>query len=245
MESSRSPASSQGRRLALVGLACASGVAALLTLLVQVESAAMQSFDDAVVRFTRSWADAWGWPVTLAHEIDLRTGVVFSSFVAGLFALFLLARRRWAAAFFLMMSAFIGGLIGGLFKYLVARDRPPGAEKYETDLTDSFPSGHTMVGIYLYLASGLLLLRIGQVNGRGWMVRLGWAFIVFGPALGMTRVIVGAHWPTDVIAGWAFGSAVVLLSALVFWDSLDQQWPTWKRREKARSAALPAAGQAP
>ena len=230
MRASRSSASEKGRRLALIGLVASLAVAGLLTALVELESNALAWLDNSVTDFTRSWADAWGWPVELAHQIDLKTGVVFSSFVAGLFALFLLARRRWAAAFFLMLSAFIGGLIGGLFKYVVARDRPPGAEKYEDDLTDSFPSGHSMVGIYLYLATGLLLLRMGQANDRRWMLVLGWVFIVFGPALGVTRIIAGAHWPTDVIGGWAFGSAVVFLSALVFWDALERQWPTWRVR---------------
>ena len=207
-------------------------VAALLTLGVLSDSPLLTAFDESLTDLTRSWADPLGWPVEVCHQIANVTGVVWSSFVAGLFALFLLARRRWAAAAFLLLSAFLGGTIGLGMKSVVSRDRPPGAQVYEQDLTDSFPSGHTMVGIYLYLATGLLLLRMGQANRRRWMVRLGWAFIVFGPMLGLTRLIVGAHWPTDVIGGWAFGSAVVLLCALLFWEPLERGWPTRRARDR-------------
>ncbi len=219
--------------MALIGLAVAITVAAGLTAVMATQSQLLSGFDEAIVSFTRDWADPLEWPVTLTHEIANKTGVIWSSFIAGLFALFLLARRRWAAGAFLLASAFLGGLIGLAFKELVARQRPPGAQRYEEVLTDSFPSGHTMVGIYLYLATGLIVLRIGQANNRRWMVILGWTLIAFGPLLGLTRIIVGAHWPTDVIGGWAFGSAVVLACALVLWDPLGRDWISRRTRAPA------------
>ena len=226
----RSVRSAKGRRQTIIGLVISLAVAGALTIIMLTESPLLSGCDAALTSFTRDWADESGWPVELSHEIANKMGVIWSSFVAGLFALFLLARRRWAAAAFLLSSAFIGGIIGFIAKDLLARQRPPGAERYEEDLDDSFPSGHTMVGIYLYLATGLLLLRMGQANDRRWMTLLGWGFIIFGPTLGLTRLIVGAHWPTDVIGGWAFGSAVVLVCALLFWDALDASWVTWRKR---------------
>ena len=230
-----------GRRWAAVGLMVSAASAALLTALVVNDAAVLARIDEPLTDFTRSWADSWEWPVTLAHEISNKTGVIWSSFVAGLFALFLFARRRWGAGAFLMLSALLGGLIGLFMKDFVSRQRPPGAELFESDLTDSFPSGHTMVGIYLYLAVGLVLLRIGQANDRRWMAVLGWAFIVFGPFLGLTRIVVGAHWPTDVLGGWAFGSVVVCLCALLCWDPMDRQWLTWRRRSGSAAVEPPAA----
>jgi membrane-associated phospholipid phosphatase len=235
----RSPASARGHRIAVVGLLAAIAVAAALTVIMATGSELLAGFDKAITSFTRDWADALEWPVELSHAIADKTGVIWSSFVAGLFALFLLVRQRWAAASFLLASAFLGGLVGLFAKDFVGRQRPPGAERFEEDLDDSFPSGHTMVGIYLYLATGLLLLRMGQANGRRWMVVLGWGFIGFGPVLGLTRVIVGAHWPTDVIGGWAFGSAVVLVCALVLWDPLDAGWLS-RRKRVAPAGADPA-----
>jgi len=232
---SNGPDERTGRRWTIVGLAVSVSSALALTLLVVSDAAVLAWLDDPLTDFTRNWADSWEWPVTLAHEISNKTGVIWSSFVAGLFALFLFARRRWGAGGFLMLSALLGGLIGLFMKDFVSRERPPAAERFESDLTDSFPSGHTMVGIYLYLATGLVLLRIGQANGRRWMTWLGWALIAFGPFLGLTRIVVGAHWPTDVLGGWAFGSAVVCLCALLFWSPLNRQWLTW--RSRASSAA--------
>ena len=43
---------------------------------------------------------------------------------------------------------------------------------------------------------------------------VGRILVIIGPFLGLTRVVLGVHWPSDVIAGWAFGSAVLLTSAL-------------------------------
>jgi membrane-associated phospholipid phosphatase len=236
-EPNRSARSAKGRRQTIIGLVISLAVAGALTITMLTESPLLFGFDDALTSLTRDWADELGWPVELSHEIANKTGVIWSSFVAGLFALFLLARRHWAAAAFLLSSAFIGGIIGLVMKDVIARQRPPGAERYEEDLDDSFPSGHTMVGIYLYLATGLLLLRMGQANDRRWMTLLGWGFIIFGPTLGLTRLIVGAHWPTDVIGGWAFGSAVVLVCALLFWDALDASWVTWRKRAARAGAA--------
>jgi membrane-associated phospholipid phosphatase len=233
----RSARSARGHRQAIIALVISLAVAAALTVLMLADARPLAGFDETLTRITRTWADSLGWPVSWSHELANKTGVIWSSFVAGLFALFLLARRRWAAAAFLLSSAIIGGVTGLVMKDLVGRRRPPGAEQYEEDLVDSFPSGHTMVGIYLYLATGLLLLRMGQANDRRWMTMLGWAFIIFGPLLGLTRLIVGAHWPTDVVGGWAFGSAVVLVCALVFWDALDASWVTWRRRTASAGAA--------
>ncbi len=230
--------SSRGRRQAIAALVASALVAAGLTAVMMTDSQLLAGFDESVSDFTRGWADDWDWPVVVSHEIDQKTGVIWSSFVAGIFALFLLARRRWAATAYLLLSTILGGIIGLVSKEVVSRQRPPGAERYEEDLTDSFPSGHTMVGIYLYLATGLLLLRMGQANDRRWMTGLGWGLIIFGPLLGLTRVIAGAHWATDVIGGWAFGSAVVLVCALLFWGPLERSWVTYR----ARDAGVPRPG---
>ena len=213
-----------GRRAAAAGLAVSTAFGVLLTTAVLAGPAPLVRVDLGVWDSTGSWAGALVWPVQIAQQIALRTGVVFSACVAALFCVFLLLRHRWAAALFLGLSAVAGGFTGLVMKDLVTRHRPPGAGRFDADLTDSYPSGHTMVGIYLYLAAGLIVLRIGQANDRNWIVRLGWALISFGPFLGLTRIVAGAHWATDVIGGWAFGSMVVCACALLLWRPLGTCW---------------------
>ena len=109
-------------------------------------------------------------------------------------------------------------------KMSMGRARPPGAEQFEQDLDKSFPSGHAMEGIYLYMATGLVLIHLGRAQGRRWMEVVGRILVIIGPFIGLSRLVLGVHWPSDVIAGWAFGSVVLLASALILWWPLDRGW---------------------
>ena len=109
-------------------------------------------------------------------------------------------------------------------KALIGRQRPPGAERYEPDLDKSFPSGHAMEGIYLYVATGMVLIHLGTTRGTA-VVLLGRTLVVMGPFIGVSRLILGVHWPSDILAGWAFGSVVLLAwPLLILWSPVDRGW---------------------
>jgi undecaprenyl-diphosphatase len=209
---------------AVVGLAVAAATAALLTWAVATGGSVLAGFDRAVTDATRAWADPLGWPVEVAHVIGEATAPVRSTVAGIVLFVILMALRQRAAASWIALSGIAGVLTAEAVKHAVGRQRPPGAEQYEPDLFKSFPSGHAMVGIYLYLVAGLVLVHLGRAHGRRWVVGLGWALVVIGPLIGLTRLILGVHWPTDLLAGWAFGSAVALASALLLWWPLDRGW---------------------
>ena len=131
----------------------------------------------------------------------------------------------------------MGVAVTAVLKVAVGRTRPPGAEQFKSDLETSFPSGHSSAGIYIFLAAGVVLLHVGRANDAGWAVALGRLLVVAGPLLGVTRLILGVHWPSDILAGWALGSAAVLAAALLLWPELDRGW--------VREPAEPRAGPDP
>lgn len=211
-------------RWAWWGLGVSLAALLLLTATVLAGGQLLSGFDEALNSFTRTWADGLGWPVDLAHTIGTLTAPVRSTIVASVLVVLLAMLRQWAAAAFLAASALAGVLLTEGLKLAVGRQRPPGAEQFESDLDKSFPSGHSSSGIYLYLAIGLVLVRTARAGGHRGLEWLGWALVVFGPALGLTRLVLGVHWPSDVLAGWAVGSLAVLAVALLLWSPLHRGW---------------------
>jgi undecaprenyl-diphosphatase len=234
-------------RRAVVGLITALTVAALLTITVSAGSDILDGFDTALTDLTRGWADPAGWPVDVAHVIGLVTAPLWSALAATALVVTLLLTHHRAAAGLLAMSGIAGVTVSETVKMSMGRTRPPGAEEFEQDLDKSFPSGHAMVGIYLYLATGLVLIHLGRSLGLRWMEVVGRALVIVGPLIGLSRLVLGVHWPSDIIAGWAFGSAVLLASALILWWPLDRGWPTRDEVQPAAATppALPGAGTTP
>ena len=132
--------------------------------------------------------------------------------VAGLAWLLMLNKRSEAAG---IAASLIGSsVIDGWLKHLIARPRPDLVPHLVQVTNASFPSGHAMVSSAVYLTLALMLAEGVEVDGwRGRAARV--AVVAFFSALavliGMSRVYLGVHWPSDVLAGWCFGTAWALL----------------------------------
>jgi undecaprenyl-diphosphatase len=141
-------------------------------------------------------------------------------------------------------------LITVLGKDLVGRARPPlslGVPPLET--SPSFPSGHALnATVVLGLAAYLVMLGRRHLRSK---VLGASAVVVFVIAMGLSRVWLGHHWLTDVMAGWLVGLA--WLAAVVIWHrvkvtlnrrqrSSDDPWPQRSRRRTARPASSRATG---
>jgi len=113
----------------------------------------------------------------------------------------------------LLVTAAIGGgrLVEVLMKLGFGRARPTIVPQLVTEHSLSFPSGHAMLSAITYLTLGALLAHAQ----REWRMKL---FIlatgiILTLLIGVSRVFLGIHWPTDVLAGWTAGAAW----ALAFW----------------------------
>ncbi len=125
--------------------------------------------------------------------------------------LFLQHRRRTA----LLLVVAIGGgwLASSLLKLAFARPRPDVIPHFVETLTHSFPSGHSMLSAVTYLTYGALASQL--VSRRIVKLYLVGACITVALLVGLTRVYLGVHYPTDVLAGWALGFAWGMLCLLV------------------------------
>jgi undecaprenyl-diphosphatase len=121
--------------------------------------------------------------------------------------------RKARAAILVLVSVVGGTLLSQTMKFAFARPRPDlvphGAEVY----TASFPSGHSMMSAIVYLTLGALLARTQP--DRGVKVYIMTLAVALTLLVGVSRVYLGVHWPTDVLAGWSLGGVWALLSWLV------------------------------
>ena len=107
----------------------------------------------------------------------------------------------------LVVIVALGRGLSELQKYMIARVRPDLEPHLVVVRTSSFPSGHAASSMIFYLALALAL----TANTR-WQRPAAAGAILLSLAIGTSRVMLGVHWPSDVIGGWAFGMLWVLLT---------------------------------
>jgi undecaprenyl-diphosphatase len=147
------------------------------------------------------------------RDLTALGGVVVLTLITLFVAGFLLLIRRYSA-FWLVLIATGGGLaISSALKYAVDRQRPDFFEHLSYTTSSSFPSGHSMLSAVVYLTLGSLLTRLVKGHKRKiyfLMVAMTLTFLV-----GISRIYLGVHWPTDVLAGWTAGLVWAILCWLV------------------------------
>jgi undecaprenyl-diphosphatase len=122
-------------------------------------------------------------------------------------ALWLWYAGRGRLGLTLLLIALIGRGLGEVQKYWVARVRPDVEPQLVMVKTSSFPSGHATSSMIFYLALALALTAHTRWNR---IVTAG--AVMLSLLIGASRVMLGVHWPSDVIGGWAFGMLWVMLT---------------------------------
>jgi undecaprenyl-diphosphatase len=149
----------------------------------------------------------------MARDFTALGGVaVLSLMTFSVIGYLLLARKRYAAA--AVFVAVTGGLIlSTLLKLGFDRARPDIVPHASLVYTASFPSGHSMMAAVTYLTLGALLARVeASIRIKIYLLSVAVFLTVL---VGVSRVYLGVHWPTDVAAGWTVGAAWALLCSLV------------------------------
>jgi undecaprenyl-diphosphatase len=141
------------------------------------------------------------WARTVTH-----LGGWIALTVAGIAAVIALAFTRRRRAALLLVVLFVGRMAVELHKLLAGTPRPPIADEVLNEASLAFPSGHAANSMITYVAVALLV-PVAQRN-RAIAVVLA---ISLSIVIGLSRVILGVHWPSDVIGGWAFGLLWVVI----------------------------------
>jgi undecaprenyl-diphosphatase len=117
--------------------------------------------------------------------------------------LWLTGQRR--VALFLLFAILGGLLLSSMLKSGFDRPRPDLVSHGSHIYTSSFPSGHSMLSAVVYLTGGALLAIVQSAHRV--RVYLVGCSILTTLLVGVSRVYLGVHWPSDVLAGWAAGAA--------------------------------------
>jgi undecaprenyl-diphosphatase len=122
---------------------------------------------------------------------------------------YLLMDGKRGAALWVLVSVSGGAVISNLLKLAIERPRPDLVARLVEVNTSSFPSGHATLAAVTYLTLGALLSRV-EARRRAKIYVLTVA-VVLTVLIGVSRIYLGVHWPTDVLAGWCVGAAWAML----------------------------------
>jgi undecaprenyl-diphosphatase len=159
------------------------------------------------------------WVQETARDLTSLGSIVVLSILTLAVSGYLFLARKAAAAWLMIVAVFGGIALNDLLKLVFARPRPDLVYQAVRVFTSSFPSGHAELSAIVYLAIAALLAQTQS------SFKIGFYFIAVAGLLtiliGVSRVYLGVHYPSDVLGGWCIGVAW----ALACWAML-----TWIQR---------------
>ena len=173
----------------------------------------LHAFDETVLlalRVPGNLADPIGGPQVEVAMRDLTAlgGITVLSLISLAVMVYLVLRRQVASAGLLALAIVGGQGISHLAKAGFSRPRPELVPHDVAVSTASFPSGHSMMAAVVYLTLAVMLARV-EKRRRIRVFYLSVAAIL-AMLVGVSRVYLGVHWPSDVLAGWSLGAAWAL-----------------------------------
>jgi undecaprenyl-diphosphatase len=152
------------------------------------------------------------WLREVGRDITGLGGVAILFLVTFSVAGYLLMARKYHAMWLVLIATGGGLLASTVLKRIFDRPRPE-VDHYSFVYTSSFPSGHSMLSAVVYLTLGSLLARL--VPKRHVKIYVICVALLVTFMVGLSRVYMGVHYPTDVLAGWTAGLVWAMLCWLV------------------------------
>ena len=178
------------------------------------------SHDQAVLAwFVEVRTDTWVFVAKVVSALGSFVGLAILSL---LLAFFLRVRSwQWALALAPLASLLVATLASTGAKALFGRDRPPVTVHSATVTSAAFPSGHATDAAACLLAASFVLALTVAVRQRGQLLWL-LAGLAGAGLVGLSRLILAVHWLSDVVAGWALGTAIAIMVVVASWYSVTR-----------------------
>ncbi len=177
-------------------------------------------FDRAILlsmRSSQDTADPIGplWLEEMGRDFTALGGTGILALLSLATIAYLCMMQKSRAALLVAAGVLGAAIFSNLLKLFFERDRPDLVTHLSHTATASFPSGHAMMSIATYLILGAMLARMHE-GKRIKIFFLGCAILI-SLLVGVSRVYLGVHWPTDVLAGWALGATWAAICWLIAW----------------------------
>ena len=184
------------------------GTWAFVALTDAVREGGTQSFDESIEHFVAHHPGP-PWLEEVGRDITALGGVAVLALVVCAVVGYLLLRGAYGAMWLVIIATGGGFLLSSVLKFVINRDRPAIIAHRSAVYTSSFPSGHSMLSAVVYLTLGSLLASL--VKERRLKFYFMSVAMVLTGLVGVSRVFMGVHYPTDVLAGLCLALA---------WDAL-------------------------
>lgn len=151
------------------------------------------------------------WLPKVVRDITALGSAAVLTLITAATALYFFVARRPATGLFVIAAVVSGQILSTLLKAGIDRPRPEVVPHLMQESSLSFPSGHAMISALVYLTLGALASQTTQNHAtRAYILSLA---VFISLLVGVSRLYLGVHWPSDVMAGWCAGFAW----AMVWW----------------------------
>jgi undecaprenyl-diphosphatase len=174
-----------------------------------------RAFDEWLLLWLREGGDPQNpigpaWFEEMVRDVSALGSTFVLTFAVAIVAVYLLIVKAPQKALFLVAACAAGALMNWLLKLAFGRERPDIVPHVTHATGESFPSGHTTNSAIIYLMLGMMLARVEASYTTKVFIFM--VCVLLTVLVGLSRIYLGVHWPTDVIAGWALGAIWVLLA---------------------------------
>lgn len=179
-----------------------------------LERGRIQKFDEWVLTSVRQADNPTelrgpGWLKDFMRDITALGGAPVLTLISLGVIGYLIIQKSYRSLILVCIATLSGLLMSLLLKFYFIRPRPEIVPHLMTETTPSFPSGHSMMSAVVYFTLAALLTRL-ETSNKVRLYTISLTFLVVF-LVGISRVFLGVHYPTDIVGGWTFG---------LFWATL-------------------------